>query len=106
MGYETNDPNGSKQHTEDASKVPKNDANGKGGAQGQNDGKPGIPESVTPIELLESVSGGRGAQTSVSVLEPTMWIERTDSKTNPEFKIVAYFQLQVKVNAFDKGQVY
>jgi len=51
------------------------------------------------------VSGGRGAQTSVSVLDPTMWIERTDSEKNPEFKIVAYFQLQVKIHAFDKGSV-
>jgi hypothetical protein len=68
-------------------------------------GRPKIPKNVTPIELVDNVSGGRGAQTSVSVLEPTMWIERSDNKKNPEYRIVAYFQLQVKIHAFDKGYV-
>ncbi|PMD31769.1 hypothetical protein L207DRAFT_640588 [Hyaloscypha variabilis F] len=50
--------------------------------------------------LEEKVAGGRGAQTSVSVLEPVMWIERT--KDN-KYRIVATFKLQVKIDAFEKG---
>ncbi|KAL5330677.1 hypothetical protein ACEPPN_000196 [Leptodophora sp. 'Broadleaf-Isolate-01'] len=69
--------------------------------------KPRTPKKqrshVKPVELLENVSGGRGAHTAVSVLEPVMSIERTDNKERPEYRIVAYFKLQVKIHAFEKG---
>jgi len=55
---------------------------------------------VKAANLEEKVAGGRGAQTSVSVLEPVMWIERT--KDN-KYRIVATFKLQVKIDAFEKG---
>lgn len=71
--------------------------------------KPRTPKKqrshVKPVELLENVSGGRGAHTAVSVLEPVMSIERTDNKERPEYRIVAYFKLQVKIHAFEKGSV-
>jgi hypothetical protein len=58
---------------------------------------------IQPLELLENVAGGRGAHTTFSILEPEMTIERTDSKEYPEYRIVAYFKLQVKIHAFEKG---
>jgi hypothetical protein len=63
------------------------------------------PKEVPTFELLENVSGGRGTHSTVSVLEPTISIERTNSKENPEFRIVAFFKLQVKIHAFEKGYV-
>jgi hypothetical protein len=55
---------------------------------------------VKAANLEEKVAGGRGAQTSVSVLGPVMWVERT--KDN-KYRIVAAFKLQVKIDAFEKG---
>ncbi|KAN0089148.1 hypothetical protein V8E51_019408 [Hyaloscypha variabilis] len=46
-------------------------------------GRPKIPKNVTPIELVENVAFRQ--------------------QKNPEYRIVAYFQLQVKIHAFDKG---
>lgn len=60
--------------------------------------------NVKSLELPESVAGGRGAHTAVSVLDPVMAIERTDDK-NPEYRIVAHFKLQIKIRAFEKGCV-
>ncbi|CZR67348.1 uncharacterized protein PAC_17247 [Phialocephala subalpina] len=61
---------------------------------------------IKSVELLENISGGRGAHTTVSVLDPVISIERTDSKENPELRIVAYFKLQIKIHTFEKGFVF
>jgi hypothetical protein len=57
---------------------------------------------VRVIELDENVGGGKGALTSVSVLEPCIRIERT---TSHEYRIIVFFKLQVKIHAFEKGYV-
>ncbi|KAF4624927.1 hypothetical protein G7Y89_g13242 [Cudoniella acicularis] len=60
--------------------------------------KPTVTD-VIPLDLSESVGVGRGAHPTVSVLEPVMCIERTET----DFRIVARFKLQVKIHAFEKG---
>lgn len=56
---------------------------------------------IKQLFLREKVAGGRGANTTVSVLKPVMWIERTDNKEF--YRIVCNFDLQVKIHAFEKG---
>lgn len=55
---------------------------------------------IRKIYLHESVGGGRGRHTAVSVLNPYMRIERTD---DAQYRIIATFKLQVKIHAFEKG---
>lgn len=57
---------------------------------------------IKKLYLHENVAGGRGRHTTVSVLEPTMWIERTKED---DYRIVCRFDLQFKIHAFEKGFV-
>jgi hypothetical protein len=61
-----------------------------------------MQSQLHPINLQESVGVGRGAHTTVSVLDPLVWIERTE---DDHYRIVATFNLQIKIHAFEKGYI-
>ena len=56
--------------------------------------------NIQSVELDENVGGGRGANTTVSVLVPEIRIERTKKE---KYLIVVTFTLQVKIHAFEIG---
>lgn len=56
--------------------------------------------NIQPVELDENVGGGRGANTTISVLVPEIRIERTKKE---KYLIVVTFTLQVKIHAFEIG---
>jgi hypothetical protein len=62
---------------------------------------------VRELWLQENVAGGRGRNTTVSVLAPSITIERTKTEDpkESEYRIIATFNLQVKIHAFEKGSV-
>jgi hypothetical protein len=55
-----------------------------------------------PINLQENVGVGRGADTTVSVLDPAIRIGRAE---NDHYRLIASFNLQVKIYAFEKGYI-
>jgi hypothetical protein len=57
---------------------------------------------VRHIPLLEEIEGGKGKYTTVSVLEPSVRIERTKEG---DYRIIAFFKLQVEIHAFDDEYV-
>lgn len=76
--------------------------------QGEENGKDDKPKNqswINKLYLDENVAGERGSHTTVSVLEPVMWIERTIEGHQWYYRIVCRFDLQVKIHAFEKGLV-
>ena len=65
---------------------------------------------VRTFSLSENISGGRGANTTVSVLEPEIRIERgqrgpSEDEAEAYYRIILFFKLQVKIHAFERGFV-
>jgi hypothetical protein len=59
-------------------------------------------EHIAQLPLKECVGSGKSANTSVSVLDGVVRVERADDEVH-SFRIVANFQLQVKIHGFEKG---
>jgi hypothetical protein len=86
-------------------------------AKKDSNGAKRMESNINDLLLWENVAGGRGAYTTVSVLEPMMRIERTNKEgyhnkehhqeefREEEYRIVVNFNLQVKIHAFEKGFV-
>ncbi len=67
--------------------------------------------SILPVRLQDSPASGRGRFSTIGVLEPVIWIERSadagdgDGSTDdqePVYRIVVAFVLEVSIVGFDQ----
>jgi len=66
------------------------------------------------LNLGDRIGAGHGRLSTVSILDPVMWIERTDEKHSDDtavktkeafYRIVLRFDLQVAIKGFDSRWV-
>jgi len=64
------------------------------------------PSPIYPVDLEENPAAGRGEFTTVSVLEPSIRVERssgTDAAPHGTYRIIATFNLEISIMGFNRG---